>query len=62
MSIDVSIEQHLLVKLGQLSRDKLIAVEEFIDRLDQEDKVCDRSLSIAECRLQTLRHFCYYRL
>jgi len=45
MSIDVSIEQRLLAKLGQLSRDQLIAVEGFVDRLDPEDENSDRLLT-----------------
>ena len=50
MSIDVSIEQRLLAKLGQLSRDQLIAVEGFIDRLDPEDESSDRVLTWAAMR------------
>ena len=50
MSIDVSIEQRLLAKLGQLSRDQLIAVEGFVDRLDPEDEDSDGLLTWAAMR------------
>jgi len=50
MSIDVSIEQRLLEKLGQLSSDQLIAVEVFVDRLDPKDEDSDRLLTWAAMR------------